>query len=330
MPFRTITGHRHLLELLAGAAVRGTLPPSLIFAGREGVGKKMAAVSLAQLVNCLKPSTDACGECASCTRIARGVHADVLLIEPGDTGSIKVDQVRDAIERTAYRPFEGRRRVVIVDQADEMLVEAQNALLKTLEEPPPTSNFVLVTSRPDVLLPTVRSRCPRLRFGRLTPGDVASVLIQTHGYAPADAHAAASLSDGSIGRALDGASEGYVEARTAAVRLLESAASSRDPRRRLDGAKALTGAARGGSDRDELARRLKALASMLRDLGILRVGADARWLANGDLRPVLQRIEGSFDGERTLGAFAAVDRALSALDGNASPKIVADWIALQI
>jgi DNA polymerase-3 subunit delta' len=247
------------------------------------------------------------------------VHADVLLIEPGDTGSIKVDQVRDAIERTAYRPFEGRRRVVIVDQADE-----------TLDEPPPTSNFVLVTSRPDVLLPTVRSRCPRLRFGRLAPGDVASVLIQKHDYAPADAHAAASLSDGSIGRALDGASEGYVEARTAAVRLLESAASSRDPRRRLEGAKALTGAARGGSDRDELARRLKALASMLRDLGILRAGADERWLANADLRPVLQRIEGSFDGERTLGAFASVDRALSALDGNASPKIVADWLALQI
>jgi hypothetical protein len=159
---------------------------------------------------------------------------------------------------------------------------------------------------------------------------VASVLIQSHDYAPADAHAAASLSDGSIGRALEGASESYVEARAAAVRLLEAAASSRDPRRRLDGAKALTGAARGGSDRDELARRLKALASMLRDLGILRARADARWLANADLRPVLQRLEGSFDGDRTIGAFAAVDRALSALDGNASPKIVADWLALQI
>ena len=93
-------------------------------------------------------------------------------------GAIKVDQVREAIERAAYRPFEGRRRVVIIDEADALMIEAQNALLKTLEEPPPASVFVLVTSRPDVLLPTVRSRCQRLRFGRLAPADVAAVLMR--------------------------------------------------------------------------------------------------------------------------------------------------------
>ena len=165
MPFRSITGHRQLLELIARASIRGTLPPSLIFAGPEGVGKRMAAVALAQLVNCLAPvempgaAKDSCGECGACKRIARGVHADVLLIEPGENGSIKVDQVRDAIERTAYRPFEGRRRVVIIDGADALNAQAQNSLLKTLEEPAAASSFVLVTSRPDVLLPTVRSRC---------------------------------------------------------------------------------------------------------------------------------------------------------------------------
>ncbi len=101
-----------------------------------------------------------------------------FLVEPGDTGVIKVDQVREVVERTAYRPFEGRRRVVIVDEADAMLSEAQNALLKTLEEPPSASMFVLVTSRPDELLPTVRSRCQRLRFGRLTAGEIAAVLMK--------------------------------------------------------------------------------------------------------------------------------------------------------
>ena len=122
-------------------------------------------------------AVDACGVCASCKRIARGVHADVLQVGPGDTGAIKVDQVREAIERTAYRPFEGRRRVVIIDEADALMIGAQDALLKTLEEPPPASVFVLVTSRPDVLLPTVRSRCHRLRFGRLAPAEVAAVLM---------------------------------------------------------------------------------------------------------------------------------------------------------
>ena len=192
MPFREIVGHRPVLELLARATARATLPPSLVFAGPDGVGKRRTAVALAQVLNCERVTTgahgiDACGTCAACTRIARGVHADILVIEPGDTGSIKVDQVREAIERAAYRPFEGRRRVVIVDQADALMSEAQNALLKTLEEPPPASMFVLITARPDVLLPTVRSRCQRLRFGPLRAADVAGVLVRDHGFDATDA-----------------------------------------------------------------------------------------------------------------------------------------------
>ena len=242
MPFRSITGHRHLLELIARASIRGTLPQSLIFAGPDGVGKRMAAVALAQLVNCLAPAgEDACGVCASCTRIARRVHADVLVVEPGESGSIKIEQVRDAIEGTGYRPFEGRRRVVIIDGADAIVTQGQDALLKTLEEPPPTSMFVLVTSRPDVLLPTVLSRCQRLRFGRLAPADVAAVLIREHHYAEADAYAAAALSDGSIGAAIEGGTEAFVDARGPATGLLERVAASDDPRRRLEGAKALNG-----------------------------------------------------------------------------------------
>jgi DNA polymerase III subunit delta' len=342
MPFRAITGHRPLLELLAHAAARGTLPPSLIFSGPEGIGKRLTATALAQALNCERPveygrqktedgtenaGYDGCGECAACRRIARGVHADVLVIEPGDSGAIKLDQVREAIDRSAYRPFEGRRRLVIVDQADALNPEAQNALLKTLEEPPSASVFVLITNRPDVLLPTVRSRCQRLRFGPLTAGDVAGVLVRDHGVEPADAHAAAAAADGSVGRALAGSEDDANEARDAAARLLQSAASSKDPRRRLDGAKALTG---GSGDRDDLSRRLLALSSLIRDLGLLLSRADERALANADLTPQLQALLRSFDGDRTIRAFEAVDRALSALERNASPKIVADWLALTI
>ena len=334
MSFRQIAGHRHLLELVARASSRGTLPPSLIFAGPEGVGKRMAAVALAQLMNCLQTETfqglDACGTCASCKRIARGVHADVLMVEPGDTGAIKIDQVRDSIERSAYRPFEGRRRVVIINDAEALNIEAQNALLKTLEEPPAASTFVLVTSRPDMLLPTVLSRCQRLRFGRLSPADVAAVLIRDHDYADRDAHAAAALSDGSVGRALEGGTDEFVEARDAATELLDAVATTADPWRRLAGAKALAGAARGGSDRAELARRLYALSSIVRDVGILLSRADESGLANTDIRPRLERLQRSFDRDRALRAFSAIDRALAALDRNASPKIVADWLAFQI
>jgi DNA polymerase-3 subunit delta' len=348
MPFRDIIGHRHLLELVANAATRGAVPPSVIFAGPQGIGKRTAAIALAQLLNCptvvsfqREPPTansesrtansdaplyDACGVCASCTRIARGVHADVLVVEPGDTGTIKVDQVRDAIERTGFRPFEGRRRVIIVDDADTMLVEAQNALLKTLEEPPSSSMFVLVTSRPDVLLPTVRSRCQRLRFGRLSAAEIAHVLIERHDYSPSEAHAVAATSDGSIAAALEGGSDELVEARETATDVLRAVATSSDPRRRLDGGKALAGT----GDRDDVRRRLRALASLLRDLGALGVRADERHVANSDVAEHLHRLTSAYDHNRVTQAFAAVDRALEAIDRNASPKIVADWLAFQI
>lgn len=327
MPFRDLAGHRQLLELIAGAASRGTLPQSLIFAGPDGVGKRTAALALAQVLNCSAPKgLDACGVCGSCTRIARLVHADILLVEPGDTGAIKVDQVRDASERTAYRPFEGRRRVVIVDDADTMLPEAQNALLKTLEEPPAASMFVLVTSRPDLLLPTVRSRCQRLRFGPLATDEVASVLIESHGFSTSEAQAAAAAADGSVGAALEGGTEDFLAARDAAADVLQGVAAGHDPRRRLESAKTLA----GGGDRDEVRLRLRALSSILRDLGVIGAAAGNRFLSNADMTPALGRLATAYDGERIAAGFAAVDRALDAIDRNASPKIVADWLAFQL
>src|SRR5262245_57472663 len=121
MPFRTIVGHRRMIALLSRAVAQGTLPPSLIFSGPSGVGKRRAAVALAQVLNCRTPVVgsselplDACGECPSCRRIERLVHPDVILLEPGENGSIKIEPVRDVIDKAGYRPFEGRRRVVIV------------------------------------------------------------------------------------------------------------------------------------------------------------------------------------------------------------------------
>src|SRR5258706_14557381 len=119
MPFRDVVGHRKLVALLSRSAARGTLPPSLIFSGPRGVGKRLTAEALAQALNCLHPRQlpssdgfefDACGEGTACSRIARGIHPDVLFLEPGDSGSIKIEAVRDMIDRAPYRPFEGRRR----------------------------------------------------------------------------------------------------------------------------------------------------------------------------------------------------------------------------
>jgi DNA polymerase-3 subunit delta' len=301
MPFRDIVGHRRVVGLLARSIRRDTLPPSLILAGPAGAGKRRTAIAAAQAINCLAPrlsddSIDACGACTACTRIARGVHPDLLVVEPGDSGSIKIDRVRDVVERAGYRPFEGKRRIVVVDEADALVAAAQNALLKTLEEPPPSSIFFLITARPDMLLPTVRSRCPQLRFSMPGGGDLDR------------------------------------EARAVAERVLVHAAKTDVPAQRIEAARELLEGAGADprSDREQLAGHLRAMASLLRDVELVAVRADIGGLANPDARPVLERLTAAYKGERGLRAFGAVDQALAALDRNAGVKIVADWVVLNL
>ncbi|MDR1990200.1 MAG: DNA polymerase III subunit delta' [Acidobacteriaceae bacterium] len=341
MPFRDIVGHRTLVALLSRSVARGTLPPSLILAGPAGIGKSLAAVSVAQAVNCLEPlrdvaasdgavlPLDACGRCAACSRIARGVHPDVLLVVPGDNGSIKVDVVRDVVDRSHYRPFEGVRRVVVIDDADALVSQAQNALLKTLEEPPSGSMFILVTSRPDALLSTVTSRCPRLRFAPLAPDDIARALI-ARGVHETNARATASIVDGSLARALEASEDDATGARERALEFVASIARSTDARHRLEGTKELLAkSVRGATDREMLAATLRVMSSLFRDLALLGTNAEGTTLANVDLGPALERLS-AWSGARALDAFKAVDRALAALERNAGVKIVADWLALNI
>src|SRR5436305_15272549 len=116
MPLRDVLGHNRLTSLLKRSAAGGSLPPSLLFTGPAGIGKRKTAVAIAQTLNCLTPlDGDACGTCPACTRIARGVHLDVTVVEPEDSGAIKIEQIRTIVDRAAYRPFEGKRRVVVVD-----------------------------------------------------------------------------------------------------------------------------------------------------------------------------------------------------------------------
>ena len=340
MRLGAVRGHATVRRLLARAVARDRLPPSLVLSGPDGVGKRQVAVGLAELLNCEAVRDagagvpESCGECPPCRRIARGLHADVLAVAPGDTGTIKVDAVRGVVEQAAYRPFEGRRRVVIVDDADRLVAEAQNALLKTLEEPPPASVFLLVTHRPHLLLPTVRSRCPELRFGSLATDEVVDVLVGECGVAPAAAPAAAATADGSVARALEAGSDDYLRARESAAAALRALASSPPAKRRLEAGKDLVGARRARSspatEREALTRRLRALGTLFRDLQVVSAGGDRTWLANADLADQLEALSPSYGAARAGRGFETVDRAVSALARNASPRIVVDWLALQI
>jgi DNA polymerase-3 subunit delta' len=184
---------------------------------------------------------------------------------------------------------------------------------------------------PDALLPTVLSRCPRLRFGPLTPAEVARVLTQDHGYSEHDARAAAADADGSVGRALELQSEDLTDARDAAQHILEETARSNDPVKRVNLARELAdGKGTPAEERSRLAVRLRSLGSLLRDVGIISIRADRAMIANADLEKQLEKLSASFDAQRSLQAYTAVDRALSALDRNASPKVVADWLLLEL
>lgn len=342
MPFRDIAGHRGVTTRIARAIARDTFPPSVLLSGPEGVGKRLAAIAIAEAVNCLQPrkgdgdfAIDGCGTCAVCRRIGRGIFPDVVVVEPPDSasGAITVDQVREVVEQAAYRPFEARRRIVIIDDADAMAPQAQNALLKTLEEPPSSSQFILVAERPGLLLDTVRSRCPQLRFGLVTVPVIVDLLTSRHGIEPRLARASAASAGGSIGRALRSASGELAASRDVAVHLLESVASARDVRGRLEGARAFTagsGSKRApAAGRAEVRRRLRLVATLLRDAEVAAAKADAP-LANADLDERVRTLSATYGGKRGLRAFRAVNEAMDALDRNVSPKTVADWVACRL
>ena len=331
MPFSQILGHHALLDLLRRSVDRRRVPQSLLFAGPDGVGKRTTALAMAQAINCPKQANgDACGTCSSCTRIEKGQFSDVVLIEKGDEASLKIDVLRARLlDQVGYRPFEGTRRVFIIDPADDLTEQAQDALLKTLEEPPPSAIIVLISAYPDTLLATIRSRCRRLRFGALTEADVARVLIERRGFEPVAARARAAASGGSVARALDIEEDEFDDDRAAALGMLEAAARSTGPGERLKAGAAFAKHAAKRRAREAAATRLAILASLLRDLGSISSGGGVA-LANADLDDQLRRLAGSYSVERVAGAFGAVEQAEAALGRNASPKIVADWLAVSV
>lgn len=236
------------------------------------------------------------------------------------------------LDQTGYRPFEGKRRVVIIRDADAMQHTedaAQNALLKSLEEPPPGTIFLLTTAIPGALLPTVRSRCMRLQFGRLTEAEVAEVLARDYELSSSDALALAALADGSVGNALALRSSDIEELRELALQLLERAAKG-NTAARMQAATALAVDSKRDRERAEVALTLRLLSSMLRDLELLNAGANDQLLANPTLRDRLQKISRSYAGDRARASFAAVDEAVVAVHRNAGTKVVADWLVANL
>ncbi len=200
LPLSQVRGHRLQLQALAQLIAGGRVGHAYLFEGTEAVGKRTIAWSVLARLACWSDQPgDACGHCRSCLALQRGDHPDLALLER-DGAFIKIDQVRSATARLKYEPVVGKIKGLLVDGAETLKEEAANALLKTLEEPPPSTVFFLVSSQPQLLLPTIRSRCQVLRFGELAAADLA-LLLEHEGQDPDSAHAAAALAEGSLAAA---------------------------------------------------------------------------------------------------------------------------------
>jgi len=165
--FSEVVGQRHVVKTLQNALKLGKLSHALLFAGIKGTGKTTVARIVAKALNCENPEEgyEPCNNCPHCTEINRGIYVDVIEIDAASNRGI--DQIRELIENLKFAPVKGRAKVYIIDEAHMLTKEASNALLKTLEEPPSHVYFILATTEPNRLLPTILSRCQRYDFRRL-------------------------------------------------------------------------------------------------------------------------------------------------------------------
>jgi DNA polymerase-3 subunit delta' len=333
MPFSELQAQDRAVGALRAALRHGRLHHAYLLGGPEGVGKGTSARLLAQAANCEapgqggQPPDDPCGQCGPCRKIAHGTHPDVFLLneervmakagrwEPrgGRTPSkeIVVDQVRDLVDhRLAMRRFEGRRRVVVIDPADAMNVQAQNALLKTLEEPPDATTLLLVSSSPDALLPTIRSRCLRVTFAPL-PEAVIRARLEAAGQTPEAARLAAALAGGSLARALALDAEALAERRGA---LEAAAALSAD-----DAGRWVAFAREHGEDREVAAGLGELLLVWWRDVLVAQAGGGQ--LALAELGPLTRRTATALTPAEALRRRGLTERLLGALRQNATAPL---------
>lgn len=203
MPFSDIIGHEKQLKSLRWALEKDRLHHAYLFLGPEGIGKRAVAISLAMALQCRERDFDFCGVCADCVRVRSSNHPDVRVVGPAaGKKEIAIQQVRELERELNYRAFSGREKIVVVDPASLMNLAAQNALLKTLEEPPKDSLLILLSTSTGGLLPTVLSRCVRLSFAPLPAEMVTSFLVTQKGLKQGEAELLASVTMGSLGRSL--------------------------------------------------------------------------------------------------------------------------------
>lgn len=229
MRLEQLIGQDQAVTVLQRAIATRRVPHAYLFEGPGGVGKRHAAIGLAMALNCetaLPPgAAPACGTCESCRRIEGGLHPDVVTFSP-EGSQILMEQAQEIVALGQRRPHEARARVIIIDPADALNANASNCLLKTLEEPSPGTHLVLVTSAPDKLLGTIRSRTQRVRFRRVPVTALLQLGAQRE-MDPETTQVAAVLADGCVARFVELSADATDQSIREAANALRGAARGR-------------------------------------------------------------------------------------------------------
>ena len=339
--FDELTGNARVKSVLKRMLASDRLPGALLFTGEEGVGKKLFALEVARALNCRTPKDhEGCGVCSACMRIAKlnypksddpdelipiiwTDHPDVgLVVAPKRV--LRVDQMRQIEKEANFRPFEGKARVFLIDEADKLNDASANALLKVLEEPPRTSHLILITARPAMLLPTILSRCQMIRFSPLTPAEIESHLVKNTDVDKKTARLRARAASGSMGRALSGDLVTFTSQRKAMLKVLQALAVSNDRAQLLRSAEQLNEA----QYKEEFEERLDVLETLIRDAWMLSLGVETAKLVNEDLSEELQEISRKIDPSRASDWILQIEDLREQLIVNVNKKVTTDALFL--
>ncbi len=347
MPWNII-GNQRAVNAVARAQASDSPPHAYLFVGPERVGKATLALRLAQALNCERtapsvhlpssssllpssPDPAPCLQCTACTRIANGIHADVqvITIQPNAEGDqktgIAVEQVREIEAGASLNPYEGRTRVYILDPADQLTVEAQNAFLKTLEEPPPHVVLILIATREERLLPTIHSRCRRVEF-RLMPSPDIEAALAAEGHDSENAALLARLARGRAGWALSMARDPAAIERRREVLQGAHAVPRMSVAERMRLAEKLLDDFR--ANRDAVYTVLAEWAGWWRDVMLVQSGAEDG-IANLDLLDELREDASVHSREEVLAFVRAIIAARDHLRANVQARPALELLVLE-
>ena len=329
MGFPQIIGHEPQKEFLRNSVRKNRISHAYLFSGPEGVGKKLVAIGFAKLINCSEGAVENLDcECISCAKTEKSLNPDVLVFEYPGEKTIKVDHVRQDVERLIHlAPYENPYKVFIIDGAQRMNFNAQNAFLKTLEEPPPNSIIILITTLADLLMPTIRSRCQSVVFQPLETGQVKSFLEKEKPEGN-DPELVSRISGGSISRALN-TDEGYLRKRTEYVDCV-MAVDSKKPLTLFDSVERIQKDVKGGGP-EELKTVFDILSTWLRDSVILKTSGEKEEIVNTDLLEQLSEYSRERDVSELLGKFAALEETMARIsENNANVEVSLENLLLRL